>query len=258
VRNPFQQVDEFFSVFVEDEAGRFFFCNLPFWGSVLFIGWHVVGGVGLYLLWAALVFGLVPCVIANIYLGIFEHDRFEYYEGKLTLFRLSLGAYVVSVLTFIGIPGVYFGWVLQVIKTQMFAEIYWNVIVYWWKFFNFNHDYTKKTGKGLIAAYAFHFESWQWAFLVSALVITPALFYWLYINLKERIVLEELEEMKHEQEAKKRAEHAALRVQEIDEQRVRYEKRRQDEAAAEIEKQRKVQLKINEVKGKDPWDSGFL
>ncbi len=37
-----------------------------------------------------------------------------------------------------------------------------------------------------------------------------------------------------------------------------YEKEKKRELAIEQEKQRKIKAKITEVKGKDPWSSGFL
>lgn len=256
--NPVKKVDDFFALFVDDEAGRFFFLHVPFWGLVIFIGWHVMESLGLFLLWGAFVFAAVPYVIANVYLGIYEQDRFEHYEGKLTMFRVALTAYAASILALIGVPGWYFGFILQAAQTKVFEGAYWAVVVFWWELFNFYHGYTKKAAQEFVNGFVFQFQTWQWSFLVSAVVITPILFYRLYAKAKERTRDEELDQIRHEREAKERIEQAQAKAQELEKRRQLNEKKRLEEERIESEKQKKIQEKINEVKGKDPWDSGFL
>jgi hypothetical protein len=56
-------------------------------------------------------------------------------------------------------------------------------------------------------------------------------------------------------EAKRRAD---ARAREMAEYSQREEKRRNEELEAKMEERRKIEAKVNEVRGKDPWESGFL
>ena len=64
--NPFKKVDEFFAAFIDDEANRFFVMNLPFWSFVAYVVWNLMESLGLYLLWAGVVFVLAPYLIAHL------------------------------------------------------------------------------------------------------------------------------------------------------------------------------------------------
>lgn len=258
--NIIKKVDDFFGLIIQDEAGRFFCLHLPFWGILLYALWFITEAVGLFLIWGMIVFALVPFIIAAAFQKICEEAE---NRGEKGIIWFGVGAYVVSILALIGIPGGYFGFVLKGVQTQAFSGAYWVVIVYWWRFFNFYHDF-KSTAAEVKAAqafanhYDFHYQMWQVSFLVSATVMTPFLFFLIHGVARENVRAEELEHQRllKEAEEKKATDEASQRRLE-EQQRLR-EQRRLQEEKAEDERQKKIQEKINEVKGKDPWDSGFL
>lgn len=256
--NFIKNVDEFFSSLIPDEVGRFFCLHLPFWGLVIYISWHVTEYVGLFLLWGGLVFWLTPYLIARLGLGILAETNLSYHENKWTLFKVSVGVYFISILVLIGIPGGYSGYFVQWIESPAFTEAYWGVIVIWWKCFNFYRNYKLREFKEFLQMFGFRYESWQIAFLVSSSGIVPTLFYWMYARAKEHAQFEELEQSRHEDELRLKRKQEEARAKESAERLRLNEKRALQQQQDEREKQKKIQAKINEIKGKDPWDSGFL
>ena len=256
--NLIRKVDEFFAVFIDDEAKRFFVMHLPFWSLVIWISWLVAKYVGLYLLWLGAVFVVTPFVIAAMGLGIYNESELQYDSGPLTMFRAAAGLYVISVLSLIGIPGWYFGFVLQMIQSQVFRDAYWAVLVFWWKVFNFYHEDTLKDMQAFADGFVFHYRTWQWCFLVSAVAVAPVLFYWLYSRAKEIAAAEEQELARLTAVAEQKRIQDEAREKELAARKLAYEERLRLSAEIEKEKQHKLQEKIKEIKGEDPWDSGFL
>lgn len=256
--NFIKAVDEFFSVIIPDEMGRFFCLHLPFWGLVIYISWHVTEYVGLFLVWAVLVFWLTPCLIARIGLKVLAEAELSHYESKWTPLKVSVSVYFISILVLIGIPGWYSGYFMQLIESPAFAEVYWGFIVIWWKVFNFYRSYKLKELQEFLQIFGFSYKSWQIAFLVSSSVIVPILFYRFYTKTREQAQLDELAQSRHEDELRLKRRQEEARVKELEERERLNEKRVLQEQQAQKEEKKKIQEKINEVKGKNPWDSGFL
>lgn len=256
--NPFQKVDEFFATFVDDEMGRFFCFNLPFWSFVTYITWRLIEYLGLYLIWAGLVFMLTPYIMAVIVYTIYNQDKSEYYETPLTFFRFTLAGYLVSVLTLIGIPGWYFGYLMKWIQAPPFNELYWKAIVIWFRVFNFYYDWKNKELQEFANSYSFKYQTWQWSFFVSSVVIVPGIFYWLYSNAKEKAELEEKERARLTAVADEIRIRDEAREKELAARQLAYEERQKREQEIEKEKQQRLAAKLKEVKSKDPWESGFL
>lgn len=257
--NPFRKVDEFFAMFVDDEMGRFFCFNLPFWGFVVYVTWNLTQALGLYLLWAGVVFGLTPYVIARAGLMIYDEDQIKQDSvGHWQPPWAWICGYVVSVLVLIGIPGLYFGYVLKLAQSKAFNDFYWGFVVLWWKVFNFYHDYKTKELEAFAQGFSFRYLTWSWSFFVSAAVIVPGMFYWLYGTTKESLQAEELEQNKLAEKARATKLYEEVQAKQADERQRTYEVKKLLEQQEQMEKKKKIQAKINEIKGKDPWDSGFL
>lgn len=257
--NPFQKVDEFFTTFVDDEMGRFFCFNLPFWSIVVYVTWNLTESLGLYLLWAGVVFGLTPYVIARVGFMIYGEDQIQ--QNSARHFQLPwawIWGYVVSVLVLIGIPGLYFGYVMKFAQSKAFTNFYWGFVVLWWKVFNFYHDYKMKELESFAQGFSFRYLSWAWSFLVSAVLIVPGMFYGLYSSTKKRLQAEELEQNRASEKAHATRLYEEAQAKDVEERQRAHETKKLREQQEHQEKQKKIQAKINEIKGKDPWDSGFL
>jgi signal transduction histidine kinase len=255
-----KKVDDVFAVFIQDEAGRFFCLHLPFWGVAILITWAVALTLGIYLIWGAIVFGLIPFCAAGIFQGIYEAEQ---YNEKKTGLVVAAVVYVAAALTLIGVPGVRFGLLFTVIETKTFEAAYWWVVEGWWRVFHFYHDFKGTKAElnemqDFVNGFSFHFSTWQWEFLVSAFAIAPLMYWWIHKKARERAWDEELENARLDRETEERVEQAKTKAREMAERQRLNEARRIKEAEVEKEKQSKIQEKINEVKGKDPWDSGFL
>jgi hypothetical protein len=243
---------------IDDEVGRFFCLHLPFWGFIIYVIWHLLEYLGLYIIWAGAVFVVAPYIVAVVMHGIHNQDKFEYYEGPVTLFRFTLAGYLVSILALIGIPGWYFGYLMQALGRQAFIDFYWNVIVLWYRVFNFYHGFSPQSLKEFANGYIFKYPNWQWSFLLSSVVIVPGIFYWLYSQAQEKARIEEKERQRLEAKTEQMRLRDEAREKDLAARQLAYEERQKLELEIEKEKQRELQAKINEIKGKDPWDSGFL
>jgi len=259
VGNIIGRVDEFFASLIGDDVGRFFCLHLPFWGTIIFFAWNITEAVGLFLLFAAIVFLLTPYVVAQIGLSIYAEDQIHYSGGsKWGLFRFSLCGYIIAVLALIGVPGWYFGFIMEGIRTKTFTEFYWDVIYFWYQVFNFYHRVKPKDLKLFLQDFSFAYQTWQIAFLISSVVITPILFYYFYQKTRQQAEIEAFEQTRSESEARARLELEKAQIEKQEERNRVFEERRRKELEAEQEKQKKIQEKLQEIKGKDPWDSGFL
>jgi hypothetical protein len=259
VSNPFKKVDEFFAAFIDDETNRFFVMNLPFWSFVVYVTWNLTESLGLYLLWVGVVFGLTPYAIARVGLMIYSDDQIKQDGvGRFQPPWAWICGYVVSILVLIGIPGLYFGYVMKFAQSKIFNDLYWGFIVLWWKVFNFYHDYKMKDLEEFAQGFSYRYLTWAWSFMVSAVVIVPGMFYWLYTSAKENFQAEELEESRLVEKDRALKLQEEAQAKEAQKRQLVFEEKKRQEEQAQKEKQRKLQAKINEIKGKDPWDSGFL
>lgn len=257
--NLIRSVDEFFWVFIEDGMGRFILLHLPFWGLSGIITWNVIEYLGLYILFAFIVFAALPFIAANIVFGVYLSEFwYRDYRDRLRFLQVAAAFDVLATLILVGIPGVYFGILMEAIKSKAFTEAYWAIVVYWWKFFNFYHDYKMKDAQEFVNGFSFNYQSCQITFFVSGVVITPFLFYWLFTKAKAKELANEREERRLADEAKAAEEKLKAEETRIAErQRINAERLKREEEAR-LEKQRKLQEKTHQVTGKDPWESGFL
>ncbi len=257
--NPIQKVDEFFAAFIDDEATRFFVMHLPFWSFVVYIVWHLTENLGLYLLWAGTTFVVVPYVVAQVLVTIYSDEQIR--QDGIGQWRPPwawICGYVVLILVLIGIPGLYFGYAIQFVQSKMFNKFYWGFVALWWKAFNFYHDYKAKELNEFLQGFSFRYLTWAWSFMVSAVVIVPGMFYWLYATAKENFQAEELEESRLVEKDRALKLQEEAQAKEAQRRQLVFEEKKRQEELAQKEKQRKLQEKMNEIKGKDPWESGFL
>ena len=254
-----KSVNEFFEKIAPDEVGRFFFLHLPFWSLVGFIMWRIAEFFGLQLLFAFVVFIFIPLIPA---VGILEtyNSEFRYREhrDKVRFWQVSVVVYLAATLTLVGIPRVYSGLLMDAVKSTYFNEAYWTVISYWWRFFNFYHDYKIKDAQAFVNRFVFNYEECQELFFMSSVIVAPVLFWWLYAKGRRTEAAQEREAMREEASAKKAEEKLEADRKAMAERERIFNERLKREQEAKREEQRKLQEKINEVKGKDPWDSGFL
>ena len=254
-------VDRFFYQLIEDEPSRAFFLHLPFWGLAAWLAWYVMLHSGLWLLWVTLVFIVMPIVLSTASMDIYKSSQDEptYLNGKITMFRAWCAAYVCLVLAMIGIPGHYLGLILQVVQSNVFARAYWWGIEAWWKLFHvYQTAYNTKDLQAFLKFYEFEFATWQWCFLVSSVVLAPAWFAWLYTEERTARLVRESEAEVAAIKAKDDLAQAERDKAKAEERRIELKKKQLAKLEAEAEARRKLDAKINEVKGKDPWDSGFL
>ncbi len=253
------KVDEFFSTFIEDEAGRFFFLHLPFWGLTGIVTWQVLEHLGLYLIFAFVVFVALPFIAASGFMGIYDSEfRYLDQSERLKFFRVSGAIAVGATLLLIGIPGVYFGLLMNVVRSEIFSKAFWVVITYWWRFFNFYHEYKIKDMRDFLKGFTFNYQHCQIAFFISSAIVAPLMFYWLFVRAKKKERAQALETIRLEEEARLAQDRKEAREKIIAERERVNSERLRFEQEAKIAEQRKLQAKINEVRGKDPWESGFL
>ena len=106
--------------------------------------------------------------------------------------------------------------------------------------------------------FSYRYLTWSWSFFVSAALVVPGMFYWLYTSAKERFQAEELEQSRLAEKARATRLYEETQAKAAEERLRAYEAKKLNEQQVQKEKQKKIQAKINEIKGKDPWDSGFL
>ena len=253
--NPIEKVDNFFAGLIPDEGPRVFCLHLPFWGGLVCIAWNLAEHFGLYLIWAAVVFAIVPYLLASFWHGIYERNKFAS-TAKMVWFTLI--GYLAMVYLIIGIPTLRNGYLIRALASETFATWYVQGLVVWYRVFNFYHDIDPQELKKFIYRFELNYQTWQWCLLVSLVVIVPGMFYLFYEIAKDEAKKQELARIKVLKEAQERCEREEARRKEIAERELAYEKEKKLEIAIEQEKQRKIKAKITEVKGKDPWSSGFL
>ena len=253
--NPIEKVDEFFYTLIQEEGPRVFCLHLPFWGGLLCIVWNLAEHFGLYLIWAIVVFAIVPYMLASLGHGIYERNKFAS-TAKAVWFALI--GYLAMVYLIIGIPTLRNGYLIRALASETFATWYVQGLVIWYRVFNFYHEIDPKEFKKFIYRFELNYQTWQWCFLVSLLVIVPGMFYLFYDAAKDEAKKQELARIKAAEEVAERRARDEARSKEIAARELAYEKEKKREQEIEQEKQRKIKAKITEVNGKDPWSSGFL
>ena len=186
---------------------------------------------------------------------IYERNKFAS-TAKVVWFALI--SYLAAVYLIIGIPGFRNGYLIRALASETFATWYVQGLVVWYRVFNFYHEIDAKEFKKFIYRFELNYQTWQWCFLVSLLVIVPGMFYLFYDTAKDEAKKQEIAKIKAAEEVEERREREEASRKEIVERELAYEKERKLEQEIEQEKQRKIKAKITEVKGKDPWSSGFL
>lgn len=253
--NIIEKVDDFFAALIPDEGPRVFCLHLPFWGGLLCITWNLAEHFGLYLIWAALIFAIFPYGLASFWHGIYERNKFSS-TAKVVWFTLI--SYLVAVYLIIGIPTLRNGYLIKGLASETFAAWYVQGLVIWYRAFNFYHEIDPKEFKNFIYRFELNYQTWQWCLLVSLLVIVPGMFYLFYEISKDEAKKQELARIKALEEVEERRARDEARKKELAERELAYEKEKKRELELEQERQRKIKAKITEVKGKDPWSSGFL
>ena len=253
--NPIEKVDDFFYGLIPDEGPRVFFLHLPFWGGLLCIAWNLAEHFGLYLIWAVVVFAILPYMLASLGYVIYERNKFK---SSAKVVWGVLISYLAMVYWIIGIPTLRNGYLILALASETFATWYVHGLVIWYRVFNFYHDIDPKEFKKFIYRFELNYQTWQWCLLVSLLVIVPGMCYLFYEIAKDEAKKQELAKIKALEEVAERRERDEARSKEIAARELAYEKEKKRELAIEQEKQRKIKAKITEVKGKDPWSSGFL
>ncbi|MEK7484109.1 MAG: hypothetical protein AABZ60_07240, partial [Planctomycetota bacterium] len=164
----------------------------------------------------------------------------------------------VATLVVVGVPGWYFGLLMEWVRSKLFTEIYWTVITYWWRFFSFYHDFKVKDTKRFLKGFAFNYHYCQIAFFVSGVLIAPIMFYWLYVKERKKEKAEAAELIRLAEEAREKQDKEETRKKIMEERERVHAERLRLEQEAKLEEKRKLEERIKEIKGKDPWDSGFL
>lgn len=248
-KNIFEEVDDFFRVFSDDEVGRFFFCNLPFWSLVYLIFWALVAYLGPYAL-MLMVPGVVVPILMNIILMVFYSGTEA--GNKLSSLKFSIPLCLVLFIPLFGFPGLLDGFLFDFIRSKTFAEYYWWALRGWWNFFNHLNYFAEDTIPSKF--YVWRFLYGHVVFMVLSTTFTIFFFY----NYHQREVdeakehQEELNRAQEEEEAEKRR-----KLQDEERARVRAIREAQEqEEKKKLEKERREKMK--EVTAKDPWDSGFL
>jgi hypothetical protein len=220
-------------------------------------------------IWLYVFLAATPIVVAKVFVLVAAEENEKALYDPSSGLKVVIFSYLVYVLTMIGIPGVYPGLVPFLLQTDTFSTGYQYVMVYWYLAFSFGDSVNKKVLVKFISSMLSQREVWHRDLFFSHVVTAPILAVWFYSKSKARVyALERLEEKrKVEQELQLKLE--AERFEEekrrqleqekktLEEKRIRDERLRQQKAL-EAEKKKKIEEKINEVKGKSPWDSGFL
>ncbi len=201
------------------------------------------------------VFAILPYALASLGHGIYERNKFA---SKAKAVWFTLISYLAAVYLIIGIPGFRNGYLIRALASETFATWYVQGLVIWYRVFNFYHEIDPKEFKKFIYRFELNYQTWQWCLLVSLLVIVPGMFYLFYDAAKDEAKKQEIAKIKADEEIEERRVRDEARKKELAERELAYEKEKKREQEIEQEKQRKIKAKITEVKGKDPWSSGFL
>ena len=266
--NPFKKADQLFEIFISDEDARIV-CHIFFWPLAYLISWALLINLGPFLIFYFILF------MAPIF--IFTKICFK----KNTFIVVPVGLLLLGLVA--GVPWVYSGLLVKFLKTKMFVGLFQNLIFYWWK--GFNHLWPFKDWVSEDGQYDLNFFTVQAIYWASGVILPMVFLTWFNYQEEQRPVWEKEDFNYHEapltpEEAKaqdawriehdkimeeRRLKDEAKKLEEKKLQEKALEERRQAEARAvqEAERRKKEEedkrlKKIQEVRGKNPWDSGFL
>lgn len=262
-------IDQRFKWLIPDPVGRVALLHLPFWGLVIFSSHVRIREYGLLTIWLYVFLVAWPVVAAKVLVLTAEEENKKALYDPSSGLKVVIFSYLVYVLTMIGIPGAYPGLIPFLLQTDTFSTGYQYVMVYWYRAFSFGDPVNKKVLVKFISSMLSQRDVWHRDLFFSHVVTAPILAAWFYSKSKARAYalqgLEEkreaeqelqlkLEAERFEEEKRRQLEQAKKN---LEEKKLKEERFRQQKALEE-EKQKKLAAKINEVKGKSPWDSGFL
>lgn len=254
-----KRVNHLFADLVPDEAPRFFCLHLPFWGFLSLVLWHVAKHYGPHLLWAGVAFWLTPYLVARLALRIYGEENIRNDGiGQWQAPKPWILGYAVMILVLIGIPGWYFGLIIKLVQSSVFNKVYWGFLKIWFEVFNFYRDYKFKELEEFARGFSFRYWALAWSLMVSSVVMVPALFYFLYGKTKEKLYEEELAQSQQAERIRSKRLYEEAQAKEAKERKLAYEAKKELAEKEKLEKQKKIQERLDEIKGKDPWDSGFL
>ena len=232
----------------------------------------------IFVVWPIWVSGSILKILARIETELTESSTEPYWALAIT--------YSFITLVLIGIPEFYLGIIPFLMSTKTFAHAYWMVLKDWYfvirvfDFHSLGHAVTKKELLSYLVSQGSKTTTWQWLLFTSHLFVIPILASSTYLKSEARKIADErrARELKFQREAEARRQ--ATNLESENEIRHRVEKqrllkikaeedrlleicKREDARVAEIrrreeELEKKRQAKIQEVTGKNPWDSGFL
>ena len=290
VSKIWSSVDNLLKPFISFEDYRIT-AQMLLWTIVILLFHNLVEHYAPLIVMDLVLFYSCPWFVANeacqVYLE-FKEKQPPYQEDPL---KFAVGAYVFSLLVLIGIPHLYGGLIIQMVKSNIFQSFYWFFAKIWFVIFNFAHP-TKPNFDAFHQSMVISYDGLVFKLLLGFGVIAPAMAILLYPWLKDKRVkdreLEVLMRAKREREFEEKERERRLaeyeRIEQAQENiRLREEFKLKQEASLaattasanaeterlkrerkshleqiEIEKKRKVEARIQEVKGKNPWDSDFI
>ena len=255
--NPFKAVDEFLEVFITDEFGRFIF-NVIFWVLATFIMWFFSAWFGPLLFWF-----LILCFLPSLLFSLFL-------KGEPLWLVWGLG--LILLFAVVGVPYVFYGYLMKLVMTKTFDAVYIWSIKTWWGFLNHLHPFSNADITWDM--YKLSYQNLQIFFSITGLIL-PNIICSFLPEKEYKLPSYESDPMYYtptpltpEEEALKIKEDQielleARKAQAIREKALEEERQAEARARAEAERKRKEeeerrQKKIQEVRGKNPWDSGFL
>lgn len=290
VSKIWSSVDNLLKPFISYEDYRIT-VQMLLWMSLILLFHNLVERYALLIVMDFILFYSFPWFVASeacqTYLE-FKENQPPYQEDPL---KFAIGAYVLSLLVLIGIPHLFGGLIIQMVKSNIFQSFYWFFANLWFVIFNFAHP-TKPNFDAFHQSMVISYNGLILKLLLGFGIIAPAVAFSLYPGLKEKRAkdreLEVLAKAKREREfeekererryaeynrierahegsrlgeefkLKRDANHAsAITAANAETERLKRERKSHLEQI-EIEKKRKVEARIQEVKGKNPWDSDFI
>ena len=290
VSRVWSAVDNLLKPFISFEDYRIT-AQMLLWTIVILLFHNLVEHYALLIVMDVVLFYSCPWFVANeacrTYLEVRESQP-PYQEDPL---KFAVGAYVFSLFVLIGIPHLYGGLIIQMVKSNIFQSFYWFFVNLWFVIFNFAHP-TQPNFDAFHQSMVISYDGLIFKLLLGFGIIAPAMAFSLYPRLKEKRAkdrdIEVLAKAKREREfeeierERRLAEYDRIeRAQEgsrlREEFKLNQEANRAEAVAAskaeterlkrerkshleqiEVEKKRKIETRIQEVKGKNPWDSDFI
>ena len=255
--NPFKAVDEFIEDFVYDEFWRFVI-NVIAWILISFILWFFSAWFGPLVFWF-----IILCFLPSLLFSLLL-------KGEPLWLTWGLG--IILLLALVGVPYVFYGYLMKLVMTKTFSSVYiWSINI-WWGFLNHLHPFSNADITWDM--YSLNYQNLEVFFFITGLVLPNIICAFLpdkeyklpsyeadpiYYTPTPLTPEEEALKIKEDQiellEARKAQ---AIREKALEEERQAHARARAEEARVKKEEEERRQKKIQEVRGKNPWDSGFL